>query len=315
MNTLTITKHTGYASLQDLGRVNQQHLGFSGSGAADEYSFLLANNLLGNNQNCTAIEITLGQISLKAHNDCLLVLTGAECKSTILQTNQKEHHVKNNQPFQLSKGEVLSLGLPKEQLHTYLAIAGGFHTRTWLGSVSQATNEYSLGFGEEKLAKNRTLSFSAQPSLMNLSSPFQNKVHFFHQPGSLTLRFIPSTIWTALSPKQQHNLLNQQYVIGTNSNRMGYRLQGKRIEITHHKKTLSKPVNFGTIQCPNSGQPIVLMKDRQTIGGYPVLGTVIQTDLFRLSQKRPGEKVCFIPVSIESAQSQLANFYQKFSEK
>ncbi len=98
---------------------------------------------------------------------------------------------------------------------------------------------------------------------------------------------------------------------------MGYRLKGTqtRLDIADSiRSTLSKPVCFGTIQCPSDGQPIVLMKDRQTVGGYPVLGTVIQTDLFRLSQKRPGETVRFVPTTLAQAQAQLAAFREKFSD-
>ena len=97
---------------------------------------------------------------------------------------------------------------------------------------------------------------------------------------------------------------------------MGYRLQTENtLGITIKNKALSKPVCYGTMQMPNADQVIVLMKDRQTIGGYPVLGNVIQTDLFRLSQMRAGQKVKFLPTSLNSAQQQLTQFYLRFNNK
>ena len=100
---------------------------------------------------------------------------------------------------------------------------------------------------------------------------------------------------------------------------MGYRLTydapnllSEKSKLMLKRKKLSKPVSYGTIQLPVDNNPIVLMKDRQTIGGYPVLGNVMQTDLFRLAQKRPGEHVRFVPTTLVFAQQQLASFRKKW---
>lgn len=316
MNSLTFDKISGAVSIQDLGRNHAQHLGFSGGGAADEYSYLLANSLLGNKPNTPALEIMLGQVSITANNDCTVVLTGADCQATIVNnhatTQGKSQPIKMYQVVQLRKGEQLHLQRPKAQIYSYLAIKNGFDCPSWLESVSQTSNEYELGFTLAKLQTGSTIHFFPQENNHATQNVYSERHHYyFHQQGLLTLRFIPSQLWQALTSCKQQLMLEQEFTLTPDMNRMGIRLKGEPIEL-NEDKTLSKPVCFGTIQCPDDGQLIILMKDRQTIGGYPVLGTIIQSDLFRLSQKRPGESVRFIPISLSQAQAQLLAFREKF---
>lgn len=311
MNFLKINKLKGKASFQDLGRISSQHLGFSASGAADEYSYLLANQLINNEQSATAIEVTLGQVSLIASSHCNVVITGADCQSFIIKQNGERLSVINNQIFTLYEEDELNLSIPKQQLHSYIAIEGGFSAKNWLGSASQTANEYALSFGEKEISEDSKLHFIGSSQSSSLE-PVAQKKHSFHQPEKLYLRFLPSPLWKSWSKENQHKWLKQDYKISSQSNRMGYRLSGEPILHKNKRSTLSKPITYGTIQLPPDGQPIILMKERQTIGGYPVLGSVIQTDLFRLSQKRPGEYVNFIPVTLEQAQSQLLAFRNKF---
>ncbi|MDT0604930.1 biotin-dependent carboxyltransferase family protein [Thalassotalea castellviae] len=323
MPSLTISRLTGYATFQDLGRNTAQHLGFSGSGAADEYSYLLANQLIGNagieqtstNKNNTpaAIEVTLGQLSLVANASCQLVITGADCQAQVRLKHGEQLAINNNQVFTLSQGDELHLGSPKTQVYSYLAVKGGFLAKNWLNSASQTVNENALGFTEAKLTAGSELSFRADET--PLAEKFTQKNHLnhnFHRSEQLILRFLPSQLWQHLKMSVKQQFLAQDYFITPQSNRMGYRLTGDALTLDKAKNTLSKPTNFGTIQLPPDGQPIVLMKERQTIGGYPTLGTVIQTDLFRLSQKRPGEQIKFIPATLAQAQAQLLAFSLKF---
>nr|WP_241242445.1 biotin-dependent carboxyltransferase family protein [Thalassotalea sp. G2M2-11] len=306
------------ATLQDLGRDHAQHLGFSGSGAADEFSFLLANHLLQNSPNSPALEIVLGQVHLTANSSCQFVLTGADCHAQIIKQGanaDQGQKITNNRSYHLAQGDSLQLHMPRSQLLTYLAVKNGFEGKKFLNSLSQATNEFNLAFTEPAIKQGTRLALSSQEQA---TDTFDNKIKphrlnpNFHQEGDLVLRFIPSQLWHDLPTAKQEQFTEQYYQISAQANRMGYRLQGNALTIDPSAAGLSKPVCFGTIQCPSDGQPIVLMKDRQTIGGYPVLGTVIQTDLFRLSQKRPGNKVSFLPITIGQAQAQLSAFLHKF---
>lgn len=312
MPTLMIKKINGLCTIQDLGRLHAQHLGFSAGGAADEYGFLSANKLLENDSNAAALELTFANIVLLAQADCTIAITGADCQVSI---NDKPAALWRT--LHLHVGDTLLVKTKNTGLHTYIAIAGGINSKVWLNSRAQTLNEITLGFGEPQLAANSKIKLSAkcyQPELNNTIAIPQAQQ--FYPTDGLTLRFIPSTLWQKLPSPVQQQFLKQTYQISPASNRMGYRLLGEALTIDDSQTTtLSKPVTFGAIQLPNDGQPIVLMKERQTIGGYPVLGSVIQTDLFRLSQLRPAKKVTFAPVTVEFAQQQLSSFYQRFSLK
>mgnify|MGYP003626001471 CR=1 FL=1 len=341
--TLEIISINGQASIQDLGRLNAQHLGFSASGAADEFAFLSANKLISNklsdrhqqhiaeinNQQyqCAAIEITLGQISLQANAACIIAITGADCHAQI-----NNNAVDNWQCYQLKAGDIVDFAMPTTGLHSYLAVFGGFTCQSkqqpWLGSFSQTRNEMALGFTGQTLTMGSKLHFSAQtqsfiktgaerPANRATSTPT-----LFYAKEKLTLRIMPSRLFLQMRSAQQQQFLATEYVISPDSNRMGYRLAvQQQPQLLTNEKILSQPlrnscllsmpVTYGMVQFPENEQPIILMKERQTMGGYPVLGTVMQTDLFRLSQMRPGEKVSFILISYQQAQQQLRAFYQK----
>jgi biotin-dependent carboxylase-like uncharacterized protein len=363
-NFLEIITMNGQASIQDLGRLNAQHLGFSASGAADEFAFLSANKLITNKlginklsinklsikpvhniarinnklANDAAIEITLGQISFKANTACTVAITGADCQAKINNVT-----INNWQCHQLHAGDIIAFAMPKTQLHSYLTILGGFTCQTaqqpWLGSLAQTVNEMALGFTGEALRVGSKLYFSTQNQPLAKATPAQQtqleslKANrpttapaLFYPQKKLTLRVMPSRLFLKMSSAQQQQFIATEYVISSDSNRMGYRLQVKPPQtsspspspdkkiLTQQLRSqclLSMPVTYGMVQFPDNEQPIILMKERQTMGGYPVLGTVMQTDLFRLSQMRPGGEVAFTLITHPEAQQQLQAFYQK----
>jgi biotin-dependent carboxylase-like uncharacterized protein len=342
-NYLEIIALNGRASIQDLGRLNAQHLGFSASGAADEHAFLYANKLINDfqeqitdsnhnkQQTCAALEITLGQINLRANTSCTIAITGADCNAQINNTP-----VKNWQCYQLQAGDVIDFAMPKNGLHSYLAVLDGLkldvNQAAWMGSYAQTENEMALHMSGAKLMVNSKIFFSrqtlsssnqAKEKIQKSTKPIApykpNDPALFYVQQQLTLRFIASALFLQLSAKKQKTLLSNSYTISPDSNRMGYRLVMKEHKTTNilsadlrATATLSKPVTYGMIQLPANEQPIVLMKERQTMGGYPVLGSVIQTDLFRLSQMRPGQTVKFTAINHQQAQQQLQAFYRKF---
>ncbi len=313
-NHLKIIKLSGRASVQDLGRLNSQHLGFSAGGAADEYAFRFANSLLDNDQNHAALEITLGQIQLQAGCDCFIALTGADCKATISQQDLPTKVINNWQSHLLKKGQIITLHQPKKLLHSYIAVKGGIQSKIWLNSRSQSHSESNLGFTGKTLRTSDFITIDINQKTLppnNKTLQRNSTPQSFYADNILTLRFIPNSLYLSLDRGWQRQFTQQTFRISADSNRMGYRLNGN-IAAQTLASELSKPVNYGSIQIPNQGQPMILMKERQTIGGYPTLGTVMQTDLFRLSQKRPGEEVRFTPTTTAKAQVQLTSFLQRF---
>jgi len=309
-NRVTLTKTSGNCTIQDLGRIQAQHIGFSVSGAADEFSFKSANKLLSNEMNTPALEVTLGQLTLIAHCDCTFIVTGADCNAKI---NDKS--IDHWKVSRLNNGDTLTLLMPHKGLISYVAFYGGISSKVFYNSASQTKNEKNLGVFEPILATDYTICLTEgclNNSLAShsLSVDYKRWLNF---DDDLILRFIPNKTWEQLQHQSKEKVISQEYQIESNSNRMGYRLSGANAITEKLEQGLSKPVTFGTIQLPPNGQPIILMKERQTIGGYPTIGTVIQVDLFRLSQKRAGQKVKLFPTSIEQAQAQLMAFNQRFT--
>lgn len=320
MNSLIIEKSLGHISVQDLGRFTAQHLGFSASGVADEYAYLSGNQQLKNADNAAALEITFGQVDININGQCTIILTGANCQATV---NNIE--VAHWQILQLKSGDKLSLNKPIAGIYTYLCVYGGIQTSRQLNSRSELPKNLQTSFEQTiHLHKEFPLSdianIETSPLSDTLKSPFSPAL--FYATQHLVLRFIPHQLWQTFDIKKQKMLSNQHYTLLASSNKMGYRFKGEAIMLNSQTNTstykqqkaqLSKPVTYGAIQLPDSGQPIVLMKDRQTIGGYQTLGTVIQTDLFRLAQMRANQTVSFLPIKLEQAQAQLAAFYQRFA--
>jgi biotin-dependent carboxylase-like uncharacterized protein len=351
---LKVTHLKGALTLQDLGRASAQHLGFSASGAADEHAFLYANQLLsldsaGTKQNSisnddniaqnshghpvseqlnqAALEITFGQASFTTSIDCTIAITGADCQASI-----NDQPIKNWQTHTLLMGDILRLHRPLTGMYSYLAVQGGLsHSPAaplWLGSQAQTQNEMALAFVGQKIDVGSQLYFPPEQliNLVEIRNSNSTVPKNFYAQKQLTLRFIPSTLFQQLSKKQQAQFSANHYTISSQSNRMGYRLipqdedgkiQAKATLITaalRQKTLLSVPVAFGTIQLPANEHPIVLMKERQTMGGYPTLGCVMKTDLFRLSQMRPGDTIIFIATTLEKSQQQLIQFYKKFRD-
>lgn len=334
---LKLKKLTGLVTLQDKGRLSAQHLGFSTAGACDENAFLSANQDLQNAENIAALEFfILGKTVIEFTQAAIIILTGADASAHV---NDKA--VSHWQPLLIKAGDILKLQRPIQGKVTYLSILGGYKLPLWLGSSSQSINEEHINQTLPLLKEGDLIHFAQDAKLeelikqfaalnnnkkTNLNFPLSDWRRFYDWQNKsntphLTIRFIPSPLFFALPLRQQNNFLQQTFTINPQSNRMGYRLIGTEslilnADLTQQKSgKLSKPVTLGTIQIPNDGQPIVLMKDRQTIGGYPVIGSVIQLDLFRLSQCHSETRISFAMTHLNFAQTQLKNFYQRFLPK
>ncbi|WP_448213218.1 5-oxoprolinase subunit C family protein [Colwellia sp. MEBiC06753] len=306
---LTVAKGQARVSLQDFGRQHNLSLGVSTSGVADEYGMYRANQLVANNANCPILEIMLGGVEIHAQTRCTIAVYGLDIR---LEINDKA--VNTTQAITLECNDKVAILPFQKGIYGYLAISGGFSAQLWLGSVVEQNVNQSQYFQGSIEPTDPTITSSYIRS--NLANSRQ-----FYAEKELTLRFIPNNNYQQLSKELKKSLENLTLTIDHQSNKMGYRLTvtddnadiAKDIttEITANSAKLSTPVNFGQLQLPSSKQWIVLMKDRQTMGGYPTLGTIMRIDLFRLAQMRPGLQVSLKAVTIEQAQSQLTAFYQK----
>ncbi|MDH5878983.1 biotin-dependent carboxyltransferase family protein [Vibrio sp. S/42/10] len=287
--TLTVVKPGPLSLIQDFGRFGVAHLGLTQGGPVDDYSYSWANYLLGNAVNLAALEITLGQCALKIDFDCEMALCGGD-----LQAKLDGMLLGNWSTFQAFKGQVLSFGLPKNGLRAYLAIKGGFDVPSTLHSCSTVTREQIGGLDQdgEPCKQGQQIGFSKH----RITRPFKAlSVTFRYKPDynlPVNLRVIEGYQSNLFSEPAKETLYNTQYNVDQNSNRMGYRLNGEPVD-SLDISLLSEGIALGAIQIPRDGQPIVLLNDRQTIGGYPKIGCVARIDLPRLAQAKPGHPISF----------------------
>lgn len=310
VHSITVNKAGPLMLIQDLGRARVQHLGFSDCGPMDEYSHRWANKLVDNDRHCATIEITLGQSRLMINNQCIIAIAGADCNLRLNNSTRQNLPLKNWSTHLLNKGDQLSFSIPKYGLRTYLAIKGGFQAPLTHGSRACNIQEHLGGINGSAIADDDQLYFLPH-GIQQLQPYWQKPVNRFvatslqnktinKSTEHAIMHFIPSSFYLNLTVQQQQQFCQQQWQISKNANRMGYRLKGNPLLIKI-PPLLSRATNYGSIQLPSDGQPIVLMKDRQTIGGYPILGTVIKFDLYRLGQLRPGQSLQFTTVSVADA--------------
>ncbi|CAH7060757.1 Allophanate hydrolase subunit 2 [Vibrio chagasii] len=287
--SLTIVKPGPLSLIQDFGRFGVSHLGLTQGGPVDDYSYSWANHLLANPVNRAALEITLGQCTVKVNDDCEMAVCGGDLQATL-----DGKPLANWSTFQAFKGQMLSFGLPKNGLRAYLAIKGGFDVPVVLNSCATVTREKIGGLTRdgEACQSGYQLGFTKHP----LAKHFRPLcVTFRYTPDynlPVNLRVIEGYQSEQFSELAKETLYSSLYTVDQNSNRMGYRLSGESVH-SPDISLLSEGIALGAIQVPQDGQPIVLLNDRQTIGGYPKIGCVARIDLPRLAQAKPGHQISF----------------------
>lgn len=304
---LNIIRPGPHCTLQDLGRIGFQKYGFTQSGAADEHAFRWANALLANHQNTACLEITLGMFSATFLGETQICVCGANSKILINDIERAPWRVLN-----IHAGDTLNILCAKAGFKLYLAVKHGFIAPRYLDS-------YSMN-AREKIGLNKGQAFTAHQTIEYtvFSKHDINTIRTIDQQyipdysNALELSVIPSPEFKFFSNQEPHNLFNNEYIIQADSSKMGYKLSGQAIDY-RGPILKSSGVSFGTIQIPKNGQPIILLKDHQTIGGYPKIGTISQIDGFKLSQKRPGEKVSFKLSTREQEEERLRTFLTFFN--
>lgn len=290
---------------QDLGRFGYQHLGMTTGGAADEHAFLWANRLLGNKPNSSALEICFGGLQLQANVATRIAITGANLQATV---NGKA--IAPWQTYNLSPGDRLHFGYPLTGVRAYLAVAGGFLVEPTFGSVATVMRE-SLGGLDGRGSPLQNGDFlpcmpAAVAPPVSVPSKF---IPDYSRP--LTVRVIEGLPCPAFTGRDLAQLYSTEYQITQQSDRMGVRLAGQPL-IPAVSGIISEGVSFGTIQVPANGQPVILLKDRQTIGGYPKIGIAFSLDAYSLAQRQPHTPVRFTPIPLREAQRTLIRFKQFF---
>ncbi|MCL2919942.1 biotin-dependent carboxyltransferase family protein [Shewanella litorisediminis] len=285
-------------TVQDLGRTGVAHLGLPRSGALDRQALLLANRLLGNPDNTPVLEFALGQSSLTFNRDAWIALTGADFNARI-----DTKPVWSGWRCLIKAGQTLSLRGPKAGMRAYLAVDGGIQVPLFMGSAS---TDLSSGVGG---VEGRALK-SGDRLELGPERPLKHQVGAMQSPWDNNIRVLPGPQYPLLD--KALTLTEAMWQLQPSSNRMGARLEGPALRLSQPLEMASQGVFPGVMQLPPSGQPIVLLNDAQTTGGYPIVASVIEADLWKLAQARPGQSLQFVLVDRAEALAACERWKQYF---
>ncbi|QFU20423.1 biotin-dependent carboxyltransferase family protein [Shewanella eurypsychrophilus] len=289
-----------FTTVQDLGRTGFRHLGVSLAGALDRQALILANRLTGNGDNDAGLELTAGNMKIKFHRDAWFTLTGAQYEIRI-----GDRQIWHGWRSKINAGDILQLRGPLSGMRAYLAIDGGINVPVCLGSRSTLMSAELGGYEGRTLRSGDKLTLGEKRSL---SKP----IGAVQRGYSNEIRALPGPEMALFTQESRKIFWSSQWQVSNDSNRMGARLSGEALALVEEQSLNSHAVMPGTIQVPPSGQPIALLADGQTTGGYPRIATVIEADLWKLAQTRPGSKVQFIHVSPNQADDANYEWEQYF---
>ncbi|MBJ8030617.1 biotin-dependent carboxyltransferase family protein [Bacillus cereus group sp. N21] len=318
--------HAGmFTTVQDLGRYHYQQYGVPVGGAMDQTALRMINMLVGNEENEAGLEITMMGPKLLIKKTTLLAIGGANMEPLL-----------NGEPIPLwrpvlaKEGSMLCFRKTQFGCRTYVTFAGGIDVASSMGSKSTYVKA-AIGGLEGRALKKGDLFQIGTPSkfatcmikkLMDedrIETRWGICNHVLPKYSrSPIIRVIPGFEWDQFKSESLESFFTKEYKVSNYADRMGYRFEGEKLKRIEQSEILSSAVTFGTIQVPSGGHPIILMADRQTTGGYPLIGNVISVDLPILAQLKPGDYVTFAKTSITEAtelyieQEQNMNLLKKF---
>jgi antagonist of KipI len=285
-----------FTTVQDLGRPHYRSSGVSVGGAMDRFALMAGNCLVGNSPGAAGLEILLGGMALTVEAPCLVALTGAD-----LDARVDGQPVPGWTGFELRLSDRLTLGSRRQGARAYLAVSGGVDGDSWLGSFSTNLLVGRGGMGGRPLRAGDEVARARKPgpARVGLTLPVVSRPRYATPTGA-ALAAVRGPQWARLSRASKALFFGQEYEVGRDSDRMGYRLTGEPLEIGG-PELLSFGLAFGVVQVPWGGQPILLMADHQTAGGYPVVAGVVRADLPVAAQLLPGDRLRFGKTTLEEA--------------
>ncbi|MFT7287706.1 MAG: biotin-dependent carboxylase-like uncharacterized protein [Halieaceae bacterium] len=296
MSALHVKQPGLLSLLQDRGRFGEAALGLSNGGPMDPVAHNLCNRLLQNHSDATVVEVSFGGLELEAGADTQLCITGAELTVRIDNRECATWEV-----LDIRAGQRLTLGFSERGCRSYLGVRGGFIVQPSFGSTATVLREGIGGLRGDRLAVDDILPFAPSAPMDRLRLHRADRPHYSHQA---TVRVVPGYQEHHFARIEQRRFFSSAYLVSQRSDRMGYRLDGPAVRCDI-EGILSEGIAQGAIQVPADGQPIVLLNDRQTIGGYPKLGCALSIDCAVMAQLRAGDELNFTPISKHNAHNAL----------
>ncbi len=310
--SISIVKAGLLTTIQDYGRYGYQKYGVVVSGAMDTYAMRLANILVGNDENEGTLEITIIGPQLKIEKGNLISITGADISPTINGIK-----VPMGRPVYINEDSILKFGTCLCGCRAYLAVAGGFDIpkimeskSTYIRGKIGGKEGRQLKDGDEidiceknELSEKIILKLSENRSIKSFTYPkWYVKSFMTSNLRDNVIRVLPDRQFENVSKKSLADFFDSEFVIDSKSDRMGYRLKGPKIEFKEDIEMISGEVSFGTIQIPPDGNPIILLADRATAGGYPKIAHIVNEDFHKIVQLKALEKVRFEKITFEEAE-------------
>jgi antagonist of KipI len=314
-------------SVQDLGRTGFRQFGVSLGGALDGHALRVANALVGNDEAAAGLEATLGTLRLRFEDDRLVAWCGGSFSVRLGNEKLPPGHA----GF-VGKDDELTMSAPNSGGRAWFAISGGIDVPLVLASRSTDLRGNFGGYNGRALRDGDALQLGESLPLPEGEGKGEGqarkglnfgtrRVSEWSAPTNwstvldenVVLRFIRGTDWDRFTPESQRSLIGSAFTVTPDSDRMGARLDGPELARIQPGDLLSEAVAPGTLQVPPNGQPILLLGDCQTIGGYPKIAHVITVDLPIAAQLWPGETVRFEEVSLGEAQRLLREREENFA--
>ena len=318
--SITILKPGIMSSLQDLGRWGFQQYGVPIGGAMDKVAARLANIICANDENEAVIEMTLHGTSIMFNEAAFCAIVGGGCKAYI-----DDVELPFNRLLWIPAFSIIKTTASIQGCRSYLAVGGGFNVKKVLGSASTYAPSGIGGRNGRNLITGDMLAFKREQNLHTASNlhMLPNGVGISHwhtadlvvpTPDIATVHAIKGPEFDRFNTASQEDIFNSIFTISSQSNRMGYRLEGKKLTLEHKAEMVSTAVTAGIVQVTHEGDPIILMADAQTTGGYPRIARICAADIPLLAQTRPGVKIQFREVN-EAEENRYRNKIQVYLKK
>ena len=284
------------STFQDMGRNNLYHIGIPFSGAMDNRNYILSNRLVGNNLESPVLEFAYQGPLLRYQGDKINIAITGDVNFTI-KKNENLINGRCYESFILENGDELDILSTNKSVYGYLAFGGKLDLEYQWSSCSVNTKANIGSNNGKKLEANQKINISFMNKNLN------NKKLNYINTKIENIRIIKGTNYDYFSEEGKNNFLNKEFYVSKLSDRMGMRLDGPKIENIVDTNIKSEGLIKGVIQVPADGNPIIMLSDHGTIGGYPKIGVVISADYDRLVQLAPGTKIKFKEVDLASAET------------
>lgn len=285
-------------TVQDAGRPAWQHLGVPQSGACDSLALRLANLLVGNDPEAAALECTLSGPVLRFNISAVVAVTGAN-----VELKLNGYQVPMWMSLMVKPGDQLDLTRITSQTRAYVAFAGGVEAPSAMGSRSTyPALELAPGLRRLQAGDSFTIGKPAKTESINCQIREGHPLRRLYSPAQPTvLRLVPGSQCNYFDEAAYRQLVETEFTVAPESDRMGIRLQGTKLALAQNKSLISDGIPLGAMQITRDGTPIIMLADRQPTGGYPKIANVTLADLPRAGQLRPGDRVRFQWITREEA--------------